>query len=413
MVMSGIVQERIKSSKNGIEKLGVEIITSRRAFVRIARQWNELLKRSGNKNLYLSHDWLYSWWLCFGEKTASKLAIVCIYRDEFGLSIASSANDSLIAIGPFYIEKKREQGFSNPMSRVSNKGTLRLLGQADMDINVPECEQLDIISEGNPQDRPLILGILMKQLRKLGRYSNMILQGVTKNSMLYQLISQFPQTHVSGLNATKHTLSLSLPASIDDFISKQSVGWRINYKADRKKAEVLGAVDIRVYSEPHEIHSGLQSLTQLLCSQQRKASAGKCSFDAEHYMKFHEDVCHIFSLDRKVEIVSLVMSGRLLASVCYYKTEDNTIQVYQMASVKGDGIRFSPMMILMMHVIKHLIEQKCSQIDFLSSCYCNDLGTNPIAGNVIELYTLEWYKNMGRAYFYKSARKLYKALHVG
>jgi len=392
--MSGTVLARMESSVEGSKKLNVEVISDRQMFNRVAVEWDQLLEKSGNTNLYLSHDWLYTWWLWFGEKTPHQLSILCVYRD--GL---------LIAIAPFYIEHK----ISN---RMSNKKTLRLLGQVDVDINIPECEQLDIISAGNHNDRNQIITALNNQLKGLGGFSHLIFKSIAKNSLLYQLINQYPHSQTSGFKKATQALSLSLPASLDDYISAQNKGWRIRYRGDKKKMDVLGKADFRSYTQPHEIHAGLQSLMQLLCSQQRKISGGKCSFDAEQFMKFHEDICHLFSLKDRVEIVSLVMGGRLLASVCYYKTDDHKVQVYQMASVRGEGIRFSPLDLLITHVIEQLIEQGCLQMDFLSNCNCSDLGEGFINGNSTSLYTLGWHKNWGRAYFYKSAKKLYRALQV-
>ncbi len=378
------------------EGVSVEVVTDRHMFAKLAKPWAMLLKHSGNANLYLSHDWLYTWWLWFGEQSPSRLSIVCIYK-----------NASLIAIAPFYIERK------NPYPLK----TLRLLGQAELkskgEGSAPECEQLDIITNGDKNYHSLVVDTLASHLRKLGRYSSLTFHSVTECSLLYKLINHLPKHQTSGLSTQKQVPFLAMPSSFDMFVLSQSKDWRINYRGNKKKMDVTGKAEIRTYSQPHEIHAGLQSLAQILCTQQRKSSGGKCSFDTEKYMKFHEDICHLLSIKDRVEIVSLMMGGRLLASICYYRVNDDAIQVYQMASVRGDGIHFSPMLLLMMHVIEQQIELGCLRIDFLSSCLCDETEKSCSRENNTKLHMLEWYKNRGGAYFVKSSRKLYKALRGG
>ncbi len=400
-ILKGMELSRQQSAQGQTEQsevTNIVVATDKHEFAKMVKPWAELLKCSGNSNIYLSHDWLYTWWLWFAEQSSSELCIISLY-----------CNKSLIAVAPFYIENNA----SNP---ISTKSTLRLLGQSamgEMDSVIADSEQLDIITNGNQNDRSLVLNSLVNYLKKGSHYSKIVFQGVTEQSLLFQIISLFPQSQTCVSNIKKQALSLVLPASFDAFISAQNLLWRVNYRGNKKKMGITGNAEIRKYSQPDDIHSGLQSLTQILCTQQRKSSAGKCFFDGEHYMKFHDDICHLLSLKNRVEIVSLVMDGRLLASLCYYRADNEVIQIYQMAAIRGDGIRFSPMLLLMAHVIEEVIKRGCPRIDFLSSYIPDESGKECIKDKSTELYTLEWRKNRVLACFVKSARNFYKVLHVG
>ena len=376
----------------------IEVITEIKYFEKLAKSWSHLLERSNSSNLYLSHDWLYTWWLWFGElSSSSQLSIVCIFKDE-----------TLLAIAPFYVEYKPVFSMSIKKTR-----TLRLLGQRGEGQNIPDSEQLDIIIDSERENHFLVLEVLAQYLKKEGHYTRINFQGITKKSALYQLVSHFPQSQICGLNTITQGVSISLPDSINDLLAQQTFDWKIDYHSNKKKIENMGNIEIRTHSTPGDIHSGLQSLAQIFCTKERKISAGKCSFDGEHYMKFHEDICYLLSIKSRVEIVSLIMDGRLLASVCYFMKKNKTIQVYQMASVKSEGVDFSPMLLLMTHIFEKIIQQGYKHIDFLSSCICSGLAEQCSKNQLINLYTLEWHKNKGHAYFLKSARKLSKALRAG
>ena len=94
MEISGSILKGMEWSMERSEGVSVEVVTDRHMFAKLAKPWAMLLKHSGNANLYLSHDWLYTWWLWFGEQSLSKLSIVCIYKNA-SLLILDEATSAL------------------------------------------------------------------------------------------------------------------------------------------------------------------------------------------------------------------------------------------------------------------------------------------------------------------------------
>ncbi|MEE9303283.1 MAG: hypothetical protein V3U84_05805, partial [Thiotrichaceae bacterium] len=234
------------------EAVDIKIVKDKQSFAKLEKPWAALLERSGNSNLYLSHDWLYTWWHWFGEQSSSELSIICIYL-----------NQSLIAVAPFYMESK----YTNLMR---TKKTLRLLGQSEESDTIPDCEQLDIITDDNQQD--VVLNTLVACLQKNAPFSRFIFHAVAKQSVLFRLVNLLSPSQSCCLNIQEQALSVVLPSSFDTFISAQTFTWRIHYRGNKRKMNMTGDVEIRKYRKPDEIHAGLQSLTQILCTQQRKAS---------------------------------------------------------------------------------------------------------------------------------------------
>src|SRR5579871_985475 len=70
----------------------IEKIADDDAFSRLQGEWDELLQTSAADNLFLTFEWLYTWWKHFG--TRRRLSI-----------LALRSNQELVAIAPFWTER--------------------------------------------------------------------------------------------------------------------------------------------------------------------------------------------------------------------------------------------------------------------------------------------------------------------
>jgi CelD/BcsL family acetyltransferase involved in cellulose biosynthesis len=74
-----------------------ETITDADAFARLAGEWNEAVDRAGISHPFMRHEWLLTWWECFGA--ASHLHIVVV-----------RSGGRLVAIAPLVAETARIYG---------------------------------------------------------------------------------------------------------------------------------------------------------------------------------------------------------------------------------------------------------------------------------------------------------------
>ncbi len=70
----------------------IKIVKSTEDFEKLSEQWNELLEKSKNQNIFLTWEWLFSWWETYSEK--KELFIILLYE-----------KNSLIGIFPGYRKK--------------------------------------------------------------------------------------------------------------------------------------------------------------------------------------------------------------------------------------------------------------------------------------------------------------------
>ncbi len=70
--------------------LTIEEITTQEDFIKLAPQWNLLLKESAADTIFLTWEWVSNWWNVYGED--KKLRIMAVRDDTKGL----------VAIAPMY-----------------------------------------------------------------------------------------------------------------------------------------------------------------------------------------------------------------------------------------------------------------------------------------------------------------------
>lgn len=81
-----------------MSKLRVKIIEANEDFAGLRGQWNELLEHSEANTIFLTWEWLYTWWQHFNS--GRQLAIILIEHD-----------DQLVGIAPLFCEYIRIRGF--------------------------------------------------------------------------------------------------------------------------------------------------------------------------------------------------------------------------------------------------------------------------------------------------------------
>jgi len=75
----------------------VEIVTDSSAFARLEPEWNDAVERAGLAHPFLRHEWLATWWECFGE--GRQLHIVIVRADAQIIAIAPLLSEAVSLCG--------------------------------------------------------------------------------------------------------------------------------------------------------------------------------------------------------------------------------------------------------------------------------------------------------------------------
>ena len=138
----------------------VRVIRTSDEFESLSKPWERLLERSSYRNVFLTFEWLFTWWRCCGIR--HKLRIVLVYD-----------NGELVGIAPLMISK--EYGFRR-LSFIST-------GSADFE---------DFIIESDENGRSRVIELIFGTLLKDSDWDIFKLQGIREDSPnfpFFQLLS--------------------------------------------------------------------------------------------------------------------------------------------------------------------------------------------------------------------------------
>ena len=87
----------------------IEVVPSDAKFLELKEAWNKLVKQTKHPHIFLTWEWLYTWWKHFGKQKESKILL------------ARNQNGDLVGIAPFF--KARERLGLQKLSQVKFLGT--------------------------------------------------------------------------------------------------------------------------------------------------------------------------------------------------------------------------------------------------------------------------------------------------
>ena len=69
-------------------KAELRVINSIESFENLRDEWNELYAECQSTTIFLSWDWMFTWWDVFNTSINSKLFILCVYEKEQLIGLA-------------------------------------------------------------------------------------------------------------------------------------------------------------------------------------------------------------------------------------------------------------------------------------------------------------------------------------
>jgi hypothetical protein len=117
-------------------------------------QWAQLLSRSGQDPLFLSWEWMTTWWRVFGVRPTHSLCLLAAYRD-----------DDLIGIAPLYRSTVNRRGL--------RMHSMQFIGHSCEDNSIVSSEYLDVLAE--PDHRDEVRTLFVEHLARLDSWSEFVI----------------------------------------------------------------------------------------------------------------------------------------------------------------------------------------------------------------------------------------------
>ncbi len=289
--------------------------------------WNKLLFSSEQNCIFLTHEWISSWWKCFSEKNSLE---ILIFKDE---------KENPEGIAPFMIKNK----------------TLHFIASREV------SDYCDIITVS--ERRKEIYENLLNYFRI--NYSDI------KKIELINIKSLSPTLAFLPLLAPEHGFSsscietevaplLELPSSYEDYMKGLSKKNRHELRRKLKRVESLKGVETAKVTKTKELQSSIETFIAL----HKKGSPSKQKFWQKKGMcDFFSEITYRFSLQKWVELNFLYYEERIMAALLNFSYSDQ-IYFYNVAFNK-DFAWYSPGLFLFNHCIKQAISDGKRKVDFL------------------------------------------------
>ncbi|MBI4458513.1 MAG: GNAT family N-acetyltransferase [Acidobacteria bacterium] len=316
-------------------ELNSEIISDPEAFAGLEREWNRVLEQTGIDYPFLTHQWVFTWWECYGA-AENKLHIILVRE-----------GDEIIAIAPLMLTRRKFYGVP-----------LRCL-EFIANVHTP---RFDFIATRREAEVYRVLWSSLMRQRK--HWDVMLLRQVPENSRTLATIPQLAEKENLRWGRWRSADSPYLPIQDDwdNYFRKLHSKHRANIRRRLKRLMEFGPVEMeRVVSES-ELENALQDGFRLEGAAWKAQNGTSISAQAESLL-FYTKLAERFASQRWLHLCFLTLAGRRIAfhySVVYKH------KVYLLKpGYDPEYASCSPVNLLCSSSLQEAFGQGLSEFDFL------------------------------------------------
>jgi len=290
----------------------IETITQTEQFKNLKDQWNSLLNESPANSVYLTWEWLFTWWEVYGDSKRT-LNIISLKDD----------NGRLIAIAPLIVTVKQ-------FGPLLKRRVLEFLGSGEHEKDEVCSNYLDFIVANDADNvYPKLKEELLKGIND-GRWDEFFLTSVpveSKSNVNLHITSSSQLNASDQNNTTTPCAIIALPETWELYLSTLNKHWRHQIKKGRAELIAKGNVECLDITDPNEIQKAFDDLIHL--HQNRWVEAGQPgAFSSTKFNNFHKKTLERFSINHWVGIHLLKLNGHVLAATHRFKYQQ-TVYSYQ------------------------------------------------------------------------------------
>jgi CelD/BcsL family acetyltransferase involved in cellulose biosynthesis len=359
--------------------LKIKIYNNIDSLEEIQDHWNELLSEAVFPNIFLTWQWINSWWKFFGKDQQLYIAVF-------------EVKSSLIAILPFQIcSISYFPGIKFRKACLIGDGRI-----VSPDYLGP------IIREGSTEYIPDIINVIRGVLSetRIVQFSSINIKDQSIEKIISALTADFPIFFEANDTCPIATFS----GNYEEYFKNLSNTSQKKLNRKMKKAEKELDVRFECLSSEDCAQDILCLIKQIFKNSTRGKSGG-FSFSIPQYQDFHREIIPSFARAGWLRFFILYFNNE---PVCYiYGYYYNKIFWFYQTSFDLKYSKFAPGLIAFQLAIKHLIMEGAEQFDFLR-------GDEPykflFSDKQNSLCTITFFRNKGIYYFFFKTFKAIKML---
>lgn len=338
--------------------LSITEINTLSDFLELRHNWNKVLTRSRENNIFLTWEYLSTYWKHFGNK--AKLRIICVkYKDDI-IAIAPLRQSFYGFVGSIGYKVIEPLGYRGLMPSGGDYTGL-LLGKKEA-----EC-----------------LKLFLKYLAEDDDWDFIYLYDVHENSRIPYLLQKYshqPLRFEVEMGAV--CPYLPLPNSIDALFKGFSKKFRNNLRRCMRNLEKdHGKVKVKRYDELYSIEEAMKTLFELHGKRWRSKGMSE-TLNAQLIrarIDFHIDLAKMLARNNWLSLNFLTVNDKPVAGL--YGFEYNKIMFAAVIGFDPEYSRYSPGNLLLLKIIEKCIMERLREFDFMKG---------------EELYKFEWTKKFRR-----------------
>lgn len=191
------------------------------------KEWSELLERSSSDKLFMSWEWLFTWWDTFSDLDNLSLRLFAAYDDE----------GKLVGLAPLYLQQVTTKKFFK-----TNR--LQFLGNFWRSHVTMRTELQDFIADNQCSNE--VVTAFYKHINSLSGWDELVLSDLNKKSKSYEvLLKDLPLANSYYRNAEENdSYYLTLNDTFDVFSKSLGKNTRLKLLNRRKILEGMGDVEL-------------------------------------------------------------------------------------------------------------------------------------------------------------------------
>ena len=303
----------------------ISVITKTDEFFALREQWNAINQSSPKGTIFVTWEWLYTWWETYRKDSNRQLYILTCTNNR----------NQIIGIAPFQIINNPKKYF--PCSR-----QLILLGTGETDGSYVFGEYMDLVIQFGQEQR--VIDCFSSFLSKNNAsWEGMKFHELLENSYLSRLFSK--QISESTFEITRvikdkgFRTYIDLPGTYKDYLMGLRKKMRNNITRTFSRLEEEKDYTIDTITDVDKVNESIEILADL--NRSRRGEIKKYSvFEQENFIKFHRRVIKRLLPKNQISLKILRFGDSPVAAL-YSFIDGDTIHPYQSGFETENGHRYS------------------------------------------------------------------------
>jgi len=317
--------------------LSIKKISTQNEFSKLKDDWNVLLKKSKCDTLFLTWEWMYTWWECF--KDNKQLFILTVHEE----------NENLVGIAPLCMDKKKIGGIPF-LKYIKFLGTMPISSDH---LNFIIC---------NKRERETLKAITEYLFQEI-KWDFCLFSNIPSSSLTSKLLKEIMRNRLFQSEKSQVCYYIPLPSRFEDFQSSLRVNMRSSIRRKRRNLQKkYNGFELVILESPDEINDAMERLFELH-EKRWMVVKHKGNFISNEVKKFHKKIARLFLKPDMLRLYFLRVQGKDVATLYTFKY-NNKLFYYQSGrdpewSKEGVGG------ILINLIIEDAINKGYAEFDFL------------------------------------------------